>query len=72
MSFWQRVGTVTAAVVRAIGGTSNSDWHVASRSAGTGVRKSRPHIEPAADVAPDSAGEAQGKTSSEDTHRSSG
>ena len=54
MSFWQRVGAVTAAIVRMVGSTGNSDWHVAAHTAGRTVRnRPRPEAEPA----PGSAGE---------------
>ena len=39
VSFWQRVGRVTAALVRMVGGTANADWHVAARSAGPPRRR---------------------------------
>jgi hypothetical protein len=52
VSFWQRVGRVTAALVRMVGGTANADWHVAARSAGPPRRP----LEPAAEAAPDADG----------------
>jgi hypothetical protein len=52
MSFWQRVGRLTAAIVRVIGGTATADWHVAAPTAGPPRRRT----EPAPDIATNGGG----------------